>query len=301
MNIKKMKLKPMAKKIIIAGILVVTLGGGLYAARYHIKDFWEFTFLTEDLIDKALSEPEGQIVTPQTTAELAKLFHNAKANAVPRIYVEQIPEDFTPNTVARKTLFMEVMTALVLRSNEQIQAERHALQMLEEKRKTGREWSKKEMRFFNLMADKYDTHAQRTLESKMAILLRRVDVVPTSLAVAQAIYFTNWGFKNKKSPFGQYHWADNVNYVLQPYSSLIDATDSYMLEMNSMSSMLNFHEARETMAPITNRPLGLQMAHFAEYYMPDDPEYRNKLIMTFQAGLIAPLDKAQLAPVTEAK
>ncbi len=289
------------KKIIAGGIIVAALTGTLYLFRHQIKDFWEFNFVADELVNKALAEPKGKIVTPATTAEMAALFQGVMPDAVPRIYVDALPTDFVPETQEDKILFAQVITALALRSNEKIQAERHALQLLEEKRKAGRKWTRKEMRFFEKMADKYDTYIYRSLDSKMAALQQRVDQIPVSLVVAQAVYFSDWGRIHKKSPFGQYYWANTVDYVLQPYMSLVNATDSYMLELNSLSSLIAFHNARETIAPITRHPVGPQLAFYTDYYMPDDPDYRAKLLNVYDVVDLTPLDKAQLIPWKENK
>jgi len=118
------------KKIILGiFILIAALSAIVYSKRNDIRLWWSYTFVTPDLIDKALQDPPGKIVSPQTTAEMAALFQGAQSTAVPRIYVDRLPDDFNPQTTADKTLFIEVITALVLRTNEQILNERHALQV----------------------------------------------------------------------------------------------------------------------------------------------------------------------------
>ena len=71
----------------------------------------------DDVIIKLKQDVPGRIVTPATTKELAELFKGSTDLTVPRVFVDKLPADFAKKGTPE--LYTQIITALILRSNEQ--------------------------------------------------------------------------------------------------------------------------------------------------------------------------------------
>lgn len=89
----------------------------------------------------------------------------------------------------RKTMLIEMLLPLVLKANEEITAQRAELLRI---RKTSFYLTLKEMRFIEDLAVFYKVEAEDHREMIDELLLK-VDVLPTSLVIAQAAIESGWG------------------------------------------------------------------------------------------------------------
>ena len=250
-------------------------------------------FDTTTAIAKALSSPQGKIIRPQTKAEVASLYDGITMITVPHLFIDTLPADWTIQTTADKTLFMKIITALILRTNEQILNERTALRLLQEKYMKEIPWNQNETAFFDYLVKKYDAVLKKNTAGKLAELIDKVNIIPPSLAVAQAIMFTNWGTKNQSAPYGEYGWINETAYEPLQFDSLIQATDSFALQLNSRSQLLQFREIRRRLIPYERtRELGVDLLDNMAQFMSFDEHYVKKLANAYNQGLIKELDHA---------
>lgn len=295
----------MRKLISILAITTVLGLGGLFV---YEKVFWkrsdvnvlfgkkkelEKSFDTGLFIQEAEAEPKGEIVTPQTQEEARKIYEGINMIQIPRVFIDKLPADFIIHSTEDKTLFMKMITALMLRTNEKILKERRVVQILDEKLRQNIPFTEQEDAFFNKMVEKYDAVLAKTKESQMAQLMVKIDIVPVSIGVAQAILFSNWGMKNQKSLYGEFGWKDKEQYEPIEFSSLIKATDSYANALNTRSQLIGFREARKWMRPYAKeRSLGWEIAHNLNNYIEEEKNYGEKLSAVYGQGLIKELDWA---------
>lgn len=279
------------------------LGGAVVYKSILTKNVTHITFRqspsineeidTSKLIEEVLTPPVGQRVTPLNKAEIEKIYRGINMIQIPRIFIDRLPNDFTIESTEDKTLFMKIVTALMLQTNEKILKERRVIQILNDKLTRGIPWTPRETDFFNKMVDKYDAVLAKTIQSKMADLMVKIDIIPVSIGVAQAILFSKWGTVNKSSIYGEYGWIDKEHYEPLPFSSLIQATDSYALALNSRSQLVGFREARKWMRPYINqRSLGWDLAHNLNNYREDEEQYGEQISQIYGQGLIKELDHA---------
>lgn len=248
---------------------------------------------TSTFIEEALKSPSGEIITPKGKADIERVYANINMIQVPRIFIDRLPNNFTIETIADRTLFMKIITALMLRTNEQILKERRVIQILNDKFMNQVPWTQQETDFFNAMVEKYDAVLAKTIQSKIADLMVKIDIIPVSIGVAQAILFSDWGTKNKDSVYAEYGWTDKEHYGPLPFSSLIKATDSYALALNSRSQLIGFREARKWLRPYSEqRSLGLDLAHNLDNYREDEKRYGEQISQVYGQGLIKELDHA---------
>ncbi len=236
--------------------------------------------LSAQNLDKAIpeliKEPKGQIVTPQTTDELKELFKDATLTEVPRIFVDKLPADFAQN--GSPELYTQIITALILRENEQALKEKMLLTVLKNKYDSGKEWSKTETDFFHMLVEKYDVTVTKTTATKLTQLQLKVDEVIPTLAVAQSVYATDWGKKNMTHPYGQMGWLDEENYNELPYDSLIEATKAYVKEMNSAANYWEWRTHRQKSSHrYIKENLGYTLAASIQVYRPEDPLYKDTI------------------------
>lgn len=270
--------------IIIISVLICAIGLSifLFAPR---KPFTHF------LIEHVNDPIPGKIVTPKTTEELGIIFADAEINAVPRIFITAFPSDFKQNN--HPVLFTAALTPLILRANEQTMRERIILQILDEKLKQQKPLSKTERAFFDQMAIKYDALIQKTDAGRMADLLDKVDKIPVSLAIVQAGLQTDFGLKNWDTPFGQKEWIDGV-YQEKHFDSLIEATDSYVRDLNATIPYFQWRFGRKLARPFPNyKNAGSMFSKLLKTYDPDDPLYTQKLRSFYTHFKIGSLDEAR--------
>ena len=236
---------------------------------------WIFPVIAQNLdeaIEKLTTNVPGQVVTPKTTTELAILFKDATDLSVPRIFVDKLPEDFAQK--GSPELYMHVITALILRSNELALRDKMLLTALKNKYDKKEPWTTKEESFFHAMVEKYDVTVTKTIDTQLEKLLIKIDEVVPGLAVAQSVYATDWGKKNMMHPYGQMGWLDEQTYAELPYNSLIEATEAYVTEMNREPSYWQWRIKRQKATHNRlNRRLAYILAGNIAVYRLEDPYY----------------------------
>jgi uncharacterized FlgJ-related protein len=228
----------------------------------------------EKLFPILTAEPEGKEISPKTTAELEKLFDTPKGE-IPRLFVKKLPDDFAEK--GSKELYAKVITALILKENEQILGEQYLFSILKEKADKGIKWSEKEKQFFDYLVEKYDAIVLKTIPTKIADLTYKIDEIPPVLAIIQSAVQTNWGKENMDSPFGQKGWMDRENYDFIKYPNLIEATQKYVLEMNSTPNYDGWRNQRANQNYRQKKQGSFQIIQSVRTYMPEDVIYVTKL------------------------
>ena len=192
---------------------------------------------------------------------------------VPRFFVEDLPDDFDTRMVVseRKQLFVRTVLPLVLKANEEVMAERRRLVAVEEQISSGREIPEADQVWLDSLAERY-----RTAPNDFSTLLRRVDAVSPSLALAQAIEESGWGrsrfARHGNALFGQRAWsrgtgfvpeerADGEKFEVRAFDTLLDSVRSYVLNLNRHHAYDDFRALRARMRA---RDIELGGSHLAE-------------------------------------
>jgi len=163
---------------------------------------------------------------------------------VPRLFVENLPDDFDAQMVVeqRKKIFISTVLPLILKVNEEVRTERRQLIELEEQVSSGREISEAAQLWLDNLAEKY-----RASPNDFTTLLRRVDTVSPTLALAQSIEESGWGRSRfarlGNALFGQRVWSQGAGFVpeergegekfeVRAFDSLLDSVRSYVVNLN---------------------------------------------------------------------
>jgi Bax protein len=187
-------------------------------------------------------------VNPRTADELAGFFRDVAysltdirlGEAVPPIRVERVPADLVnKDGNERKALFITAILPVVLDVNQRVLAEREQLLYLRDKMAMApMSISPIERIWLEDLADRYEASVNDIDE-----LVRRVDIVPPSMAIAQGGVESGWGTspaaRSTNALFGQIRAGSP-----QPFTNVAQATDAYITNLNTHRAYAAFRVAR---------------------------------------------------------
>jgi uncharacterized FlgJ-related protein len=240
---------------------------------------------------------------------------------VPRLYLANVPERWRLEVVDTLTVaekirsFFFVYAPLVLKSNEQVQAERARLQALRRGEQAARApgseggtWLEALARHYELTGDVADPATLQELES-------RVDVVPTSLALSQAAMESGWGTSAftdlGNALFGQWTWGDDGitpteqrqghkgNYKVKAFARPDQSVAAYLHNLNTHPAYAELRrlraEARARQQAVTGHDLAAGLVHYSER----GPAYVEELRAIIRQTGLAETEKATLRDMAE--
>lgn len=228
--------------------------------------------------------------------------------AVPRLFLDRLPVDWRGIAPAdeRKRAFIMAVLPLVLSNNETILAERRRLLDLEAQIRDGRPLTKAERDWLQGLAERYDLDPAGPVE-----LGEQVDIVPPSLAIAQAAIESGWGTSRFATEgnalYGEWTEQDESTmvpagreagrtYAIRSFPSLSGSVAAYMKNLNTHRAYRKFRAARSAMRR-QGRPLdGAKLAQRLGAYAQQGGEYVRTLQAIIAENGLASLDQAVFAP-----
>lgn len=233
---------------------------------------------------------------------------------VPRVFFTSLPADLADleSVEARKTVFLQVLLPLVLKHNETIAAQRIRLMKLTARRNSADDLGSGERDWLAALAREY-----RTFPGDLDALLRRVDIVPPSLAVAQAIFETGWGTSRfaleGNALFGEHTSDESVagmvparrpdgkTFKVRAFPGLLDAIKGYSGNLNTNPAYAEFREARWRMRGQGRIPDGLALAEKLKSYSELGGDYVRAVRNLIVQNTLMVFDGARLNPGDETK
>jgi Bax protein len=199
---------------------------------------------------------------------------------VPRRYVASLPPDLEAIESAdeRKQLFIKAVLPVILRVNEEIETARRRAESLAEAVKRGDALKFADRLWLDAQYARYEVGAGEIDE-----LLNRIDVIPPSLAIAQAAEESGWGTsrfaREGNALYGQYTHPDGPGiepmseeaigrYRIRSYDSLYETVRSYALNLNHHKAYEKFRalraELRGAAAPLDGHKLAGTLTRYSE-------------------------------------
>ena len=177
---------------------------------------------------------------------------------VPRLYLVALPKDFKEASLSsKKRLFLKSLLPIVLRVNEDIIKDRRQLLRLINKRTKTNGLESYEHRWLYELKQKY-----RLKKLDLQELKRRVDIIPPSLALGQAIVESGWGTSHSalqhNSTFGLRNHDDSHSLV---YDSLTESVENYMRNINAHLAYSKLRQLRQQMRETGQKLCSLKLAH----------------------------------------
>jgi Bax protein len=204
---------------------------------------------------------------------------------IPRVYIADIPSQWRQKgskelpTVDKKRIFFRVITPIILRVNEMVMADRTRAMPIAEQLIAGGQVSAEDDEWFRQLATRYGTLGfpdDRLDAVRIEETLRRVDIVPPSLALAQAASESGWGtsrFADEgNSLFGQWSWSEGIvpagqrsesrgDHRVAAFESTGASVLAYVRNLNTHPTYQDFRRKRED---LRKRNLPLRGADLVE-------------------------------------
>ena len=229
-----------------------------------------------------------------------------RAIPVPRIFVDGLPADIhrIGEVSERKHIFLKVMLPLLLEANERILADRRHLERLEAILRTEAWIPLKDAVWLGEMSALYEVE-----DGDVAELLRRVDVIPVSLALAQSAIESGWGTsrfaREGNAVFGQRSWNSHdglvpndrdpdKTHVVRSFRDLRAAVAAYLTNLNRHEAYETFRDLRAELRSrgysLDSRVLATRLDGYAE-----EPDYVGHVLNVIRQNRLTDFDDARLA------
>tara|TARA_B100001996_G_scaffold311438_1_gene253364 strand:+ start:655 stop:1869 length:1215 start_codon:yes stop_codon:yes gene_type:complete len=220
------------------------------------------------------------------------------------IYLTKLPRDLKTlgDTKDKRELFIKIVLPLILAENKKISEDREKLfKILKKDFNTAGErvWLKR--RFKEYKIDDKD----------LAKLKMRMDIIPVSLALAQAANESGWGTSRfaleGNALFGQWTWSkkgilpenqdpDKSHKVMQ-FQILKASVRAYKNNLNTHNAYQEFREARAILRQEEKHITGLQLAKYVKNYAAIGEKYVQILEDIIVRNSLTDFDKANLMPI----
>ncbi len=175
----------------------------------------------------------------------------AADDSVPRVILAQLPHDIhaVDSIDQRKEVFIATLLPILLAENERIAHRRVILEDLVRTAESGEPLSENDRNWLARLARDYKVDPGDFDE-----LLLRVDVVPPSLAIAQAALESGWGTsrvaRTAQALFGHTTgvWREGSDYPdLRRFATLSEAVAAYVENLNTNRAYARLRAARAAM------------------------------------------------------
>lgn len=262
--------------------------------------------------------PLRRQVTPMQVAdtnEMAQVFqaHDytldraRRGGPIPSIQIDRVPGDLVNvrDGNERKALFIKALLPIVLEVNERILAERDHLVRLHERHATSRSLSVIERMWLAEVADRYGTDPSNFVE-----LLKRVDVVPPSMAIAQAGVESGWGTSYAarvgNALFGQIQPTGRHSVKVpwkpgpampQPFQSVADSVEAYFLNLNTHFAYADFRSERARLRASSTELDGYHLIGQLRRYSELGQGYINFVRIVIRENRLSDFDRVKLPPI----
>ena len=196
------------------------------------------------------------------------------------IYFTQFPKDLDElqNTRLKKETFIKIVLPLIVAENERILADRKKLKRVLQKKQTSdleKQWLRQKLLEYKVK------------KGSMEELTSRIDIIPTSIALAQAAKESGWGTSRfaleGNAIFGQWTWSgngiapldreSNKNHKILKFPILRASVKAYQNNLNTHKSYLKFREKRSSMRKKKMDISGLQLTETLKNYAQTGSEY----------------------------
>lgn len=230
---------------------------------------------------------------------------------VPRLFLADLPRDMpgvrAPAT--RKDLFIKAVLPLILHVNERIEHDRERIQGLRAAMRSSAAVGPTDVAWLDSIRDRYGVDGGGFDDGGFDALLRRVDIVPPSLALAQAAAESGWGtsrFAHKGNAlFGQRIFRGGNGMVPQrrerglrhrvrAFDRLIDGVATYAHNLNTHRAYAAFRRAREAMRDRGGALDGHRLAGTLVRYAEDRQTYVKTIRSIIRVNGLETFDRAWL-------
>lgn len=214
---------------------------------------------------------------------------------VSRLLVQTLPNSlavYQPVQTKRRTL-ADVLVPHVLMHNEQVLSDRAMLKSLQKIKAAGMALTADQHRFLRTLALQYKMRSVSIDD-----LLKRVDVIPPSLALSQAVLESGWGgcrhARTQNSPFGM---MKNARELIQ-YDSLQSSVAGYIHNLNTHPAYGTMRQIRSDMRQKDQDLCSLRLADGLLRYSERGAVYTAKIKQLIREHNLKEFDTARFGTKT---
>ena len=195
------------------------------------------------------------------------------------IYFTRLPRDLDQiKTIkAKKETFLQIVLPLVVAENEKIETDRnYLLKVIRDNDSDEKlQWLKRKFKEYKVK------------DGDINELIEKVDIVPTSIALAQAAKESGWGTSRfaleGNAIFGQWTWdgvgiepldkSDDQSHKILKFPILRASVKAYITNLNTHPSYKSFREKRLMLRQSNKALSGIDLIHELENYAETGKEY----------------------------
>ena len=268
-----------------------------------------------------IQEPELFVSTPDNTISLnaettLNLFEDLNydlksvraGQKVKPIYLTKLPKDLKTlgDTKTKRELFIKIVLPLILHENEKIVEDRKKLFKILAKNFNSpgeKVWLKRRFKEYKIE------------DRDLSKLKMRMDIIPVSIAIAQAANESGWGTSRfaleGNALFGQWTWSKkgispknkdpNQTHKILQFQILKASVRAYKNNLNTHNAYQKFREARAKIRQEGNTINGLDLTKYLKNYAAIGEKYVAILDDIIKRNSLTDFDKANLLPTKSKK
>jgi len=219
------------------------------------------------------------------------------------IYLTKLPKDLKTlgDTKKKRELFIKIILPLILDENKKIIEDRKKLfKILSKNFNTigERVWLKRRFKEYKIE------------DQDLAKLKMRMDIIPVSIAIAQAANESGWGTSRfaleGNALFGQWTWSKkgispknkdpNKSHKILQFQVLKASVRAYKNNLNTHNAYKEFREVRAQLRQEGKKIIGLDLTKYLKNYASIGEKYVRILEIIIEANSLTDFDKADLLP-----
>jgi uncharacterized FlgJ-related protein len=218
------------------------------------------------------------------------------------IYFTQFPKDLDElqSTRLKKETFIKIVLPLIVAENERISADREKLKIISGKKFTTdleKQWIRQKLLEYKVK------------KGDISELVKRVDIIPTSIALAQAAKESGWGTSRfaleGNAIFGQWTWSGqgisplqregDKNHKVLKFPILRASVKAYQNNLNTHKSYKKFREKRESLRSKNKDFInGLDLTETLKNYAQTGAEYTKILNQIIKQNRLTDFEPVRL-------
>lgn len=231
----------------------------------------------------------------------------------PGLLMSSLPSDLqrVDSPKLRKVLFIQVALPLILEVNQKILSDRSKIKFTLENKSQGVILDTSKKKWLETIQGKYGLSdlGQKYNAAFFDSMLKRVDIVPASLALAQSAEESGWGtsrFAHEGNAlFGQRVWRSATGmkprlrpkgekFLVRSFNNLLESVWAYAFNLNTHPAYIDFRAARRNLRLAGEDVVGLKLISKLGNYSEKGQEYVRKIENIIKLNQLEQFDGARL-------
>ncbi len=214
-------------------------------------------------------------------------------------------DSFT-NVQEKKQAFFDYLLPSVREANDYVLKDRERVIRWQTAYETRGNLSGRDLSQLNTLAAQYEIDTELGIEEKLELLSLRVDMIPASLALAQAAKESGWGTsrfsKDANNYFGEWCFsegcglvpsrrAEGATHEVRAFDDVEDSIAAYIHNLNTHPPYRSLREIRAEMRD-QGKITGMSLAEGLSRYSERGPVYIGEVQSIIRVNDLQPLDRS---------